>query len=343
MAAITLFTKFSTGLRAQSGVLSQCLNIPYNQQPSRNHSKHWNPKFKWLRAKKFIKVDLPNFHEKENEISKEERNRRMKERGAKPARPWQERPIVLACTSGIFEPYIPPEGDGKLSKFTAGGAKQTYDFLEKKSKSMMAVRKIRGFEEDFSPKDFAQTAQDIYVRAHEALISKDESALRESITERLYPEIKFNTKNVTIRWKFLGSIEPPRVVHARQTNLISKENIFAQITVRMHTQQSLAIYDRFGRLMHGSEILAKDVLEYVVFEKNISNLYGEWRMHDKIVPPWAEPKEPSPSTYRYIEREEEDEMLKETINNNDDQEQAIEAVQIEDQSSQTKPPPVAIA
>lgn len=87
-------------IQGQSGILYQCLNIPYTQQPSRNHSKHWHPKFKWLRQKKFIKVDLPNFQEKEKEISQEERNRRMKERGVLPARPWSERPILLSAVSG---------------------------------------------------------------------------------------------------------------------------------------------------------------------------------------------------------------------------------------------------
>lgn len=205
---------------------------------------------------------------------------------------------------------------------------------------MLTVRKIRSFEEDFSPKIFAETAQDIYIRAHEKLVAVDEQGIREYVTERLYPEIMFNTKNRTMRWKFLGSIEPPRVVHARQTYLVSKENIFAQVTVRMHTQQTLAIYDRFGRLIHGSEILAKDVLEYVVFEKNISNLYGEWRMHDKIIPPWAEPKQPSPNTYRFIERQDDDET-EET--NTEQQQQAIEAIQIENESGSKSLPPIATA
>lgn len=48
--------------------------------------------------------------------------------------------------------------------------------------------------------------------------------------------------------------------------------------------------------MHGSEILAKDVLEYIVFEKHLSNLYGTWRIHDKIIPDWAPPKDPSKLT-----------------------------------------------
>jgi large subunit ribosomal protein L45 len=79
--------------------------------------------------------------------------------------------------------------------------------------------------------------------------------------------------------------------------MISKENIFGQVTVRFHTQQTLAVYDRFGRLMHGSEIVAKDVLEYVVFEKHLANLYGVWKLHDKIVPPWAPEREPRSITY----------------------------------------------
>lgn len=56
--------------------------------------------------------------------------------------------------------------------------------------------------------------------------------------------------------------------------------------------QTLAIYDRFGRLMYGQEDVPKDVLEYVVFEKHLTNPYGSWRMHGKIVPPWAPPKQP---------------------------------------------------
>lgn len=59
----------------------------------------------------------------------------------------------------------------------------------------------------------------------------------------------------------------------------------------------MAIYDRFGRLMHGSETLPKDVLEYVVFEKHLANKYGRWRVHDKIIPDWMPPKEPLKRTY----------------------------------------------
>jgi large subunit ribosomal protein L45 len=42
--------------------------------------------------------------------------------------------------------------------------------LEKKGKSMMAIRKIKSFEEDFNIQDFVDEAYDIYKSAHEALM-----------------------------------------------------------------------------------------------------------------------------------------------------------------------------
>ncbi len=111
-----------------------------------------------------------------------------------PPRSWMERPVFVSATSTVFEPYVPPEGDGKLSALTLGvnfwgltfqfvfsflltmktfciaqGAKQSMELLSKKSKSMMAVRKIKSFEEDFSTKYFPEQAQEIYLKAHKAL------------------------------------------------------------------------------------------------------------------------------------------------------------------------------
>ena len=56
--------------------------------------------------------------------------------------------------------------------------------------------------------------------------------------------------------------------------------------------QTLAIYDRFGRLMLGNEEQPKDVLEYLVLERHLVNPYGSWRLHGKIVPSWAPAKDP---------------------------------------------------
>lgn len=63
----------------------------------------------------------------------------------------------------------------------------------------------------------------------------------------------------------------------------------------------MTVFDRFGRLIFGSDVIAKNVLEYVVFEKHIVNQYGLWRIHGKIIPDWMPPREPVSVTYPLIQ------------------------------------------
>lgn len=261
--------------------------------------KHWDPKFRRERGKKFIKIELPDFDElRENEkLSVEEMRAKLKEKGIVPHRTWDEKPICISCTGSVFDPYVPPEGDGKITLTSKPGVQQKAEEWGKKGKSYLTLRKIRDFEYDFDVPQLANKCQEIYIAAHKALETMDEDNLHEFITERCYPEMVDNVKRKTVRWKFIESLEFPKVVHMRQESIMKKENIFAQATVRFHTRQTLAIYDRFGRLMHGSENTVKDVLEYVVFEKQLSNQYGAWRMHAKIIPDWQPPRDPIMKTY----------------------------------------------
>lgn len=119
------------------------------------------------------------------------------------------------------------------------GAKQKLQFLEKKTKTMMAIRKIKSFDEDFDTPEFCKSAESVYINAHECMVTKDQNKIRDYVTERAFPEIIHNIRDKTIVWKMLESIELPRVVHSRCTDVITKENVFAQITVRFHTKQVL--------------------------------------------------------------------------------------------------------
>ncbi|KAL0117721.1 hypothetical protein PUN28_008847 [Cardiocondyla obscurior] len=284
-------------------VLIGAFNCPNNSiqvEQIRQITKHWDPKWKKERRQKVIKIKLPTFDEKDDdptEMSKEEIRSRMKEQGLLPQKPWQERPTFITSTTSVFESYIPPEGDGKYSAISKEGAKQKISFLDKKRKSLMAIRKIKSFDDLFKTSFFLEEALDIYQKAHIALTSKNEDEIIKYVTEHAFPKMTHNIMNKTIHWKFLESLEPARLVHARTTDVLTKENIFAQLTVRFHTQQVLAIYDRFGRLIQGSEILRKDVLEYIVFEKHLANEYGVWRVHDKIIPSWMAPTEIAEGTY----------------------------------------------
>ncbi|XP_043482437.1 probable 39S ribosomal protein L45, mitochondrial [Leptopilina heterotoma] len=274
-----------------------CFIAPTQVEIIRNRmGKHWVPKFKKQRYEKVIKVELPDRKRlnNSNDFTEEEQRSYMKKFGIKPYRTDFEKGIVMNCTSDIFEAYVPPEGDGKFSVASKTGFQQTATTIGKKTTSMLSIRKIRSYIEEFSQEAFAEEARDIYIKAHTALAEKDFDNLTDHVTEKAYMAMTHNIKNKQIRWKFIESLEPARLVRARHQG--ANDQMYAQVTVRFHTKQSLAVYDRFGRLMHGSEFVGKDVLEYIVFERFLTHTYGSWRLHAKIIPPWHPEREPIPTT-----------------------------------------------
>lgn len=226
------------------------------------------------------------------ELSPEEKERRLQALVARIPEDRVERTVYMACTADIIDPYVPPEGDARLSSLSKDGVKQKMEKLKQTAASQLALRKIKDHDLDFSTKTFPEKAQEIFIEAHNCLANFNKQKLHSLVTERCYPEMVRGNRYKTIRWRFVESLEPPRVVHVRCESIVNRGNLYGQVTVRMHTRQILAIYDRFGRLMYGGEQVPKDVLEYVVFEKYLVNPYGTWRMHGKIVPEWAPPKDP---------------------------------------------------
>ncbi|KAM9254975.1 large ribosomal subunit protein mL45 [Cariama cristata] len=226
------------------------------------------------------------------ELSPKEKEKRLKALGTIFPEERVERTFYLSCTADIIDPYIPPEGDARLTSLSKDGLKQKVEKLKQTAVSQLALRKVKDHDPDFSTKTFPEKAQEIFIEAHNCLANFNKQKLHSLVTERCYPEMVRGNRYKTIRWSFVESLEPPRVVHVRCDSFVNRGNLYGQVTVRMHTRQILAIYDRFGRLMYGGEQVPKDVLEYVVFERYLVNPYGTWRMHGKIVPEWAPPKDP---------------------------------------------------
>ncbi|NXG45219.1 RM45 protein, partial [Psilopogon haemacephalus] len=206
----------------------------------------------------------------------------------------------------IIDPYVPPEGDARLTSLSKDGLKQKMEKLKQSAASQLAHHKgepITGLEQlccEHRLRELEGRRLQVCPGCVKGFLGKDsvkdldfnKQKLHSLVTERCYPDMVRGNRYKTIRWSFVESLEPPRVVHLRCDSMVNKDNLYGQVTVRMHTRQVLAIYDRFGRLMYGGEQTPKDVLEYVVFERYLVNPYGTWRMHGKIVPEWAPPKDP---------------------------------------------------
>ena len=194
-------------------------------------NKHWNPLFAKERAKRYMKIDLVDFEfdrrRQKDEVTPDEMKERMKKMGIEPTNPYQEKPFYISSTGAILDEYIPAEGDGKVglifskddlidcffqaSLLSKEGGKQAIDFAKGKGKTMSSVRKIRSCDEDFDPRTFVDEALEIYKAAQDCLASCEHELLHKYATEKAYPEMMHMAGRKTIHWRFIKSLEPPRV------------------------------------------------------------------------------------------------------------------------------------
>ncbi|XP_005093094.2 probable 39S ribosomal protein L45, mitochondrial [Aplysia californica] len=278
----------------------------HDVQQTRNYptSKHYDLKWRQKRREKVLEIDLPKFVELKKDKKKENRTpdeirMEMKKEGRLPPRFQQDLPINTSCTRSVIEPYKPKDGDGRQTEILTSGISDNVSRMVQGTKSLKHVRKLKKFE-DFVESEFAEQAQNIVIETHDLLqdVYKNQERLHELVTEKAFPEMVHGMESKTMRWRFVESVEPPKVVQIRVEEMITQDNLFAQVTVRMHTKQILAIYDRFGRLMYGDPHLAKSVVEYVIMEKWISDTYGTWRIHGKVIPDGAPSRDALLRTYK---------------------------------------------
>nr|XP_039266734.1 39S ribosomal protein L45, mitochondrial-like [Styela clava] len=197
--------------------------------------------------------------------------------------PRKERAIDVSSTKMVFREYKPK--DDMMTRLRAP-RKEFEDLRTDK----MSHRQIKKRVPTFHRRRFPAEAHEIYIKAHELLNTENwtlpkkqdtEEALHGLVTEFAYPTMLEGLDVKTINWKFVETIEPPRTVQIICLPMMHDENFYGQVTVRFHTRQLLTIHDRFGRLMVGSPDVARDILEYVTFERHVVDPYGKWRIHAK--------------------------------------------------------------
>ncbi|CAF0960270.1 unnamed protein product [Adineta steineri] len=284
---------FRSGLSTTNNrhVLITLINIRTHFTKAPNH--HTKPKWRPYRRAKVLDIDLPDFDKdrKLRSFTMAEQREYFKREGIPPVRTAEYKPLFIDASTEPFEAYVPPEGDGKATLMSRDRLNQFYTSLKKNLATRKHSSTIRKHEPDFEPLLFADIAQQKYVDAHQALVNRDEERLIQLVTPGSFAEMGRGLRYKTLRWKWIEEIEPSYVV-AIKSGEILKGMTMAQVTVRMHSKQTCAIYDRFGRLMFGSETIPKDVLEYVVFERVLTFPYSQWRVHSKILPSWLPPSDP---------------------------------------------------
>ncbi|KAI1695071.1 tim44-like domain-containing protein [Ditylenchus destructor] len=267
-----------------------------------NRNTHINERrFRKVRAQKTLVIDLPDDNEqrKIDKMDPEEVRLYYLKKGINPykdvaPREWNEHQITYQSFYRTIDPFVNYEdsADKLVSKDTFERGKDTVK--HKFYNWWRGTKRIKAKEgyEDFDVKTFPQIAESVYRSAFETLVKRDKTRLHEFVTEYAFPKLWPDVETGTVVWELQHFKEPSKVVSVRCYDMPpSSGNDIAQVTVRMHSVQKFALYDRFGRLLLGSEDEPKDCLEYVVFENHIVSTHGKWRFHDKVYPHWAKPKE----------------------------------------------------
>jgi len=216
--------------------------------------------------------------------------------------------ISISCTRDVIYTKMEEENKITASSSLKDKTKKQLTTAIQEARSNRAIKKaVKGFHK----RRFPGEAHKIYLEVHNLLntdnwgISERESTedrLHELVTEYAYAGMVEGLDNKTIVWKFLHSIEAPVVVSIAHTPMLEEDNLYAQVVVRFHTKQILAVYDRFGRLMYGNADISRNVLENVVFERHLSDNEGQWRIHAKL-PSEAYEREPLKKTVATIKKQ----------------------------------------
>lgn len=181
----------------------------------------------------------------------------------------------------IFSSFIPRKDKS---------AKYFWESAKAKMQSTYAIAKIKKQEtRPFNVIEFAKTAQKKFIDLNNDLQLAQKKSIELRMEEYATLDVlialkkQFGNPGKKVYWRFVKEVERPRVVNCAVAQAPdSKDDFYAQITVRMCTDQILAIQDRYDRLILGSLKKPKQVIDFVVFERLLSDSYGNWRVCGKI-------------------------------------------------------------
>ncbi|XP_057293888.1 39S ribosomal protein L45, mitochondrial-like [Hydractinia symbiolongicarpus] len=192
----------------------------------------------------------------------------------------------LDSTGEIFSSYVPVEN--KAFILSIKGLGQRWEALKAFVMTTYAIAMIKRKAKPFKAVDFAKTAQKKFIDVNNAIQQENAElakiAMKDHATLMVIKGLsnQFLNPSRKVHWRFIQEIERPRVVHGRITAVYDKDNLYAQITVRMHTEQILAVKDRYNRVIKGDPQKSKKVIDYVVFERHLADPYGKWRVCGKL-------------------------------------------------------------
>ncbi|KAI6201352.1 Tim44 domain-containing protein [Aphelenchoides besseyi] len=324
----------------ERGDLERFIGIHRSSKTRANRNTHINEKaFRAARGRKFVPIELPDYEVekkiKAGELTPTEIRSALLRQGINPGkdfsdRKWEEQQMSFQSFYGVVEPNVLPEnyfwseprenqedGKGVMDNVKTRVKDRALNMYKSYFTGSRRINKKKGM--NFKSSTFPELANSIYEQAFTALAERNKDELINRITEYAYAKLWPDVEKGSMVWKLCEFVEPSKVVAVRCGDYPQDSgNDIAQVTVRMHTEQIFALYDRFGKLLLGSPTEPKRSVEYVVFENHVASSDGKWRLHDKIYPKWL----PKKSGFHELEKTKEPQQIEAPQNSEEVQQSA---------------------
>ncbi|KAF7727852.1 39S ribosomal protein L45, mitochondrial [Apophysomyces ossiformis] len=210
--------------------------------------------------------------------------------------PYSTRPLQpnqsLIRDHGVFANYVPPEKTPSVTDFQRWRLTKWRNLKNSVSNLLsVGLIKYKSQYDTWNSGKFLSVAEETYKDMNDAFARGDRSMLEEVCLDAMYSNLKNQIKQrnqARWEWRYHGEVETPKIVCVRCMSAtgVSKHGFaVAQVTVRMFTKQSMAVFDKKNRLIGGDPEKIHNVLEYVVFQKTISDAEDFWRIYGKIAAP----------------------------------------------------------
>ncbi|CAG8526670.1 10214_t:CDS:2 [Paraglomus occultum] len=195
---------------------------------------------------------------------------------------------------GILDAYVPPEKMPKM--FT----KEYFRKLRQRSKNFWknfihvgltrrAEYKLRlPADKQWKPTLFKIEAVETYKEMNRHFAEGNIKGLKKFCHEHMLQGFKNQLKSRSpgrYVWKFGGMVEKPRIVNVRAFQVMNPtEYVLNQVIIRIHSKQSLVVYDTSNNLRGGDPNKFRNVLEYVVFQRRLWEPDEGWLIYGYYVP-----------------------------------------------------------
>lgn len=209
--------------------------------------------------------------------------------------PQMQKPMKLRVYMGspgvIGEPWKPHPPPLPFLKrwFTKEGWKIRRQNVQGMLKTGFTLAKIRQKTKGYSQTKFYRDASDLYKEINSALAAGDRSALRQLVTDSVLTTMKKELKHreqawARVQWELVGPLKTIRTLQGRLIGIDQKnmDTAFAQLTLRIISNQKFAAYDKQGKLVAGDPEKELKVEDIWVFERQISHPELRWKLCGRL-------------------------------------------------------------